>query len=202
MCPVNAGVHGLQTCRATPAHCAQASRGQFQSAPVVCGHLQCRHTQPSTGTWCSGITPAQHAGGPGFNPQRVHFSRTMPHTSISLVVCLRYCTLPRACPPSVSGSGNKKIWTHWDLNPGPSACGADVIPLHHAPVHILRTVCKRHSPLWGLNPRPYAYEAYALPTELKRRMHIFDKSVVCVCMQNCATIAQCLFSLVGRAPAQ
>ena len=25
------------------------------------------------GTWCSGITPAQHAGGPGFNPQWVHF---------------------------------------------------------------------------------------------------------------------------------
>ena len=24
-------------------------------------------------------------------------------------------------------------WTHWDLNPGPSACGADVMPLHHAP---------------------------------------------------------------------
>jgi hypothetical protein len=24
------------------------------------------------GTWCSGITPAQHAGGPGFNPQCVH----------------------------------------------------------------------------------------------------------------------------------
>jgi hypothetical protein len=28
----------------------------------------------------------------------------------------------------------------------------------------------RRSPLWGLNPRPYAYEAYALPTELKRRL--------------------------------
>ena len=27
------------------------------------------------GTWCSGITPAQHAGGPGFNPQRVHHGR-------------------------------------------------------------------------------------------------------------------------------
>ena len=25
------------------------------------------------GGWCSGITPAQHAGGPGFNPQTVHF---------------------------------------------------------------------------------------------------------------------------------
>ena len=28
-------------------------------------------------------------------------------------------------------SGGK--WTHWDLNPGPSACEADVIPLHHEP---------------------------------------------------------------------
>ena len=28
------------------------------------------------GTWCSGITPAQHAGGPGLNPQRVHFYAT------------------------------------------------------------------------------------------------------------------------------
>ena len=26
-----------------------------------------------------------------------------------------------------------KKWTHWDLNPGPSACEADVIPLHHEP---------------------------------------------------------------------
>ena len=24
-------------------------------------------------------------------------------------------------------------WTHWDLNPWPSACEADVIPLHHVP---------------------------------------------------------------------
>ena len=31
-------------------------------------------------------------------------------------------------------------WTHWDLNPGPSACGADVIPLHHVPAE-LRTSC-------------------------------------------------------------
>ena len=28
------------------------------------------------GTWCSGITSAQHAGGPGFNPQRVHARQT------------------------------------------------------------------------------------------------------------------------------
>ena len=31
--------------------------------------------------------------------------------------------------------GTKK-WTHWDLNPGPSACEADVIPLHHEPSDI------------------------------------------------------------------
>ena len=27
-----------------------------------------------TGTWCSGITSALHAEGPGFNPQCVHFA--------------------------------------------------------------------------------------------------------------------------------
>ena len=26
------------------------------------------------------------------------------------------------------------VWTHWGLNPGPSACKADVIPLHHVPI--------------------------------------------------------------------
>ena len=29
-------------------------------------------TQGLQGSWCSGITPAQHAGGPGFNPQCAH----------------------------------------------------------------------------------------------------------------------------------
>ncbi len=27
-------------------------------------------------------------------------------------------------------------WTHWDLSPGPSACGADVMPLHHVPLEL------------------------------------------------------------------
>ena len=27
----------------------------------------------------------------------------------------------------------RQMWTHWDLNPGSSACEADVIPLHHVP---------------------------------------------------------------------
>ena len=41
---------------------------------------------------------------------------------------------------------------------------------------------RRRSPLWGLNPRPYAYEAYALPAELKRRLeeahhHLINEAV-------------------------
>ena len=30
-------------------------------------------------------------------------------------------------------------WTHWGLNPGPSACAADVIPLHHVPLSQIAT---------------------------------------------------------------
>ena len=42
-----------------------------------------------------------------------------------LVICLlRHLRLLR---------GTRAKWTHWDLNPGPSACEADVIPLHHVP---------------------------------------------------------------------
>ncbi len=32
-----------------------------------------------------------------------------------------------------SGVRRDVMWTHWGLNPGPSACRADVIPLHHVP---------------------------------------------------------------------
>ena len=34
--------------------------------------------------------------------------------------------------------GVRQKWTHWGLNPGPSACEADVISLHHAPNEIYR----------------------------------------------------------------
>ena len=35
---------------------------------------------------------------------------------------------------------------------------------------------KRMSPLWGSNPRPYAYEAHALPAELRRLVQVADLS--------------------------
>ena len=37
----------------------------------------------------------------------------------------------------------KLLWTHWDLSPGPSTCGADVIPLHHVP---LKWKCQTWAP--------------------------------------------------------
>ena len=36
-------------------------------------------------------------------------------------------------PQYGGANANPNKWTHWDLNPGPSACEADVIPLHHVP---------------------------------------------------------------------
>ena len=45
----------------------------------------------SMGTWCSGITPAQHAGGPGLNPQRVQTHTAMGNSQKSLSILSR-CT--------------------------------------------------------------------------------------------------------------
>ena len=53
--------------------------------------------------------------------------------------------------------GGPAKWTHWDLSPGPSACKADVMPLHHVPVSCLPRIrveaqtivlrCARATPL-------------------------------------------------------
>ena len=48
----------------------------MRSCTFVAAGASCQTYMASPGlegTWCSGITPAQHAGGPGFNPQCVHF---------------------------------------------------------------------------------------------------------------------------------
>ena len=38
-----------------------------------------------SGAWCSGITSAPHAEGPGFNPQCVHFCSLFKGGSLSIV---------------------------------------------------------------------------------------------------------------------
>ena len=47
------------------------------SAFCECGRTFAGRQCSPEGTWCSGITPAQHAGGPGLNPQRVHAFATV-----------------------------------------------------------------------------------------------------------------------------
>ena len=39
-----------------------------------------------------------------------------------------------------TAGGDTKDWKPWDLNPRPSACRADVIPLHHAPLERTQAV--------------------------------------------------------------
>jgi hypothetical protein len=61
-------------------------------------------------------------------------------------------------------------WTHWDLNPGPSACEADVIPLHHVPIYNQQAVHKKGfaAGLTGRDAgsalRMFAADAFARPT--------------------------------------
>ena len=59
-----------------------------------------------SGTWCSGITPAQHAGGPGLNPQCVHLlhgttlwrRQNKPHTKHGTILQLLLVLLPVPLP--------------------------------------------------------------------------------------------------------
>ena len=57
----------------------------------------CFPAPPSKGTWCSGITPAQHAGGPGFNPQCVQyfhlFSAAVSQLKAKSLECVSSCAL-------------------------------------------------------------------------------------------------------------
>ena len=59
------------------------------------------------------------------------------------------------------------IWTHWDLNPGPSACEADVIPLHHVPLVNLQKHRRHISKVW---------ETIAAKANPVKTMQVFAKS--------------------------
>ena len=57
-------------------------------ACVVCKPDDAIQPKFALGTWCSGITPALHVGGPGFNPQCVHDLRRVVHLWPVLLVNL------------------------------------------------------------------------------------------------------------------
>ena len=57
----------------------------------------------------------------------------------------------------------------------------DVWQVHvEVPHPYTKCVMNTHSTLWGLNPRPYAYGAYALPSELKRQISNVFRNVLSV----------------------
>ena len=57
------------------------------------------HSRPAQlrGSWCSGITPAQHARGPGFNPRPVHVRLRLSQFASpwSFIPLGLLCVLPR-----------------------------------------------------------------------------------------------------------
>ena len=59
-------------------------------------------------------------------------------------------------------------WTHWDLNPGPSACEADVIPLHHVPNMNLQRRLRTSRGLCSLPRRRNRRENAARPCNARR----------------------------------
>ena len=48
-------------------------------------------------------------------------------------IAARVCVTHKLLPPSHQCKACVYAWTQWDLSPWPSACAADVIPLHHVP---------------------------------------------------------------------
>ena len=85
----------------------------------------CAHACPKT-VWASGRRrwiQAPVRKGVGSNPTAVICKRCDAHAPCNIATLY------------ASNCGDK-MWTNWGLNPGPPACSAGVIPLHHSPVHV------------------------------------------------------------------
>ena len=97
----------------------------------------------SKGTWCSGITPAQHAGGPGLNPQCVHLLEK------SRTTLLRLASL--AAERTNRRSVDKRAGSlHWGLSPGPSVYRTDALPLSYRGL-------QGSADRWALRAPPYRF---------------------------------------------
>ena len=113
--------------------------------------------------WPSGLRrwlKAPVRKGVGSNPTAVNAFAFKPRyvdsylSSPCLLFTGELLPFPRRCKQQC---GNK-IWTHWDLNPGPSACEADVIPLHHVP--LADSATQHH---WNMNCAFATRQARAWP---------------------------------------
>ena len=77
--PISSEVRASVLC--AESHGFEPHMGQVELFPTVlvwCDVLQGRRNPGTSGSWCSGITSASHAEGPGFKSQWVHFAFQMP----------------------------------------------------------------------------------------------------------------------------
>ena len=96
----------------------------------------------------------------------------MDFESISLTT-RTHCLRGRQASPAPSSFSRKRQQEKWNLYPGDHAA-LSPLALSRKPEGVRNKVYSSvtasldatQSPQWGSNPRPYAYEAYALPTEL------------------------------------
>ena len=96
----------------------------------------------------------------------------MDFESISLTT-RTHCLRGRQASPAPSSFSRKRQQEKWNLYPGDHAA-LSPLALSRKPEGVRNkeyscvtaSLHATQSPQWGSNPRPYAYEAYALPTEL------------------------------------
>ena len=84
------------------------------------------------GTWCSGITPAQHAGGPGLNPQCVH-----------LFLMCAFTEMPQISREEPSPESTSRL-----LRPCNTACACACTDISNAS-HWPPTASGPSAPLWS-----------------------------------------------------
>ena len=103
---------------------------------------------------------------PIFDQGSFNGSRCMTCVCLMIAITnLNPCGGITVCDEGLSGSYSasraapdqrRQQWTHWDLNPGPSACEADVLPLHHEPAGQFQSVTL----MQGIVPPTAALPAY------------------------------------------
>jgi hypothetical protein len=98
--------------------------------------------EPRAGRMLSGLTSLRHVPIclliriPISNPAISLMARICSQRAARYVAKLPGHEFRRGCHHIGTARSGVEKWTHWDLNPGPSACEADVIPLHHVPICI------------------------------------------------------------------
>ncbi len=117
--------------------------GRISDLPIA-GMLArtCFPAPPSKGTWCSGITPAQHAGGPGFNPQCVHHCHLAPAHPLHNTAPRQMQIAPAGSRTRVTSMGGLyDAVTLLVLQQSIAACGADGSMCRSASVATPSRVC-------------------------------------------------------------